>query len=74
MMPPRQRLGWVVRAIPPSEGFCHGIELDDQKIVTRPRYLVQHARPAFRRGGGSCLGVGGGTVTDKDTWTGRMVR
>ena len=28
VMPPRQRLGWVVRAIPPSEGFCHGIEFD----------------------------------------------
>ena len=44
-MPPRQRLGWVVRAIPPSEGFCHGIEVDDHKIVTLSRYLYQHARP-----------------------------
>ena len=42
---PRQKLGWVVRAIPPSEGFCHAIELDDQKIVTLSRYLYQHARP-----------------------------
>ena len=45
VMPPRERLGWVVRAIPPSEGFCHGIELDDHKIVTLSRYLYQHARP-----------------------------
>ena len=45
MMPPRQRLGWVVRAILPSERFCHGIELDDQKIVTLSRYLHQHVRP-----------------------------
>ena len=34
-----------MRAIPPSEGFCHGIELDDQKIVTLSRYLYQHVRP-----------------------------
>ena len=45
VMPPRQRLGWVVRAKPPSVGFCHGIELDDHKIVTLSRYLYQHARP-----------------------------
>ena len=45
VMPPRQRLGWVVRAVPPSEGVCHGIELDDHKIVTLSRYLYQHARP-----------------------------
>ena len=44
-MPPRQKLGWVVRAIPPSEGFGHVVELDNQKIVTLSRYLFQHVRP-----------------------------
>ena len=45
VMPQRQKLGWVVRAIPSSEGFCHGVELYDQKIVTLSRYLFQHVRP-----------------------------
>ena len=34
-----------MRAIPPSEGFGHVVELDNQKIVTLSRYLFQHVRP-----------------------------
>ena len=39
------KLGWVVRGVLPLEGFCHGAELDDKKIVTLSRHLYQHARP-----------------------------
>ncbi|CAE8741494.1 unnamed protein product [Polarella glacialis] len=40
-MPPLKQLGWVIRATPPSEGWCHGIEIENGKVVTLSRYIVQ---------------------------------
>ncbi|CAE8584053.1 unnamed protein product [Polarella glacialis] len=40
-MPPLKKLGWVIRATPPSEGWCHGIEIENGKVVTLSRYIVQ---------------------------------
>ncbi|CAE8741924.1 unnamed protein product [Polarella glacialis] len=38
-MPPLKKLGWVIRATPPSEGWCHGIEIENGKVVTLSRYI-----------------------------------
>ncbi|CAE8653111.1 unnamed protein product [Polarella glacialis] len=40
-MPPLKKLGWVIRATPPSEGWCHGIEIENGKVVALSRYIVQ---------------------------------
>ncbi|CAE8587798.1 unnamed protein product [Polarella glacialis] len=40
-MPPLKKLGWVIRATPPSEGWCHGIEIENGKVVTLSRYIAQ---------------------------------